>query len=216
MSTSISVFKFNITTIRVVMRLGEPWFVAKDVCEVLEVKNVSDALSRLDADEKGIVSVDTSGGKQNVSIVSESGLYALILSSRKDTSKPFRRWIRDLLVSLRKSSEFNDYIESNRGVSNLSGFIYLAMTPNGWCKIGMSKEPYRRMSSLQTGTPLEVTLVHRVFTFNMPALEKALHDYFDAYWMRGEWFNLPKDCIKGFPAIANELDADLELVRLPG
>lgn len=79
----------------------------------------------------------------------------------------------------------------------------------------MSETPYRRMTALQVGTPLEITLVHRIFTLNMSALEKALHGYFDAYWIRGEWFDLPEDCIKDFPAIANELDADLELVRLP-
>ena len=96
-----------------------------------------------------------------------------------------------------------------------SGFVYLAMTPNGWCKIGMSKQPYRRMSSLQTGTPLEVKLIHRVFTFDMVELEKALHEYYAAYWMRGEWFDLPDECIREFPTIANELDAKLEQVCLP-
>lgn len=96
-----------------------------------------------------------------------------------------------------------------------SGFVYLAMTHNGWCKIGMSKQPYRRMSSLQTGTPLEVKLIHRVFTFDMVELEKALHEYYAAYWMRGEWFDLPDECIREFPTIANTLDAKLEQVCLP-
>jgi len=96
-----------------------------------------------------------------------------------------------------------------------SGFVYLAMTHNGWCKIGMSKQPYRRMSSLQTGTPLEVKLIHRVFTFDMVELEKALHEYYAAYWMRGEWFDLPDECIREFPTIANALDAKLEQVCLP-
>ena len=62
---------------------GEPWFVAADVCRALELERTNRALSRLDDDEKGTHSVSTPGGRQMMSIVSESGLYALVLSSRK-------------------------------------------------------------------------------------------------------------------------------------
>jgi len=69
--------------VRVVMRDSEPWFVAKDVCDCLEIGNSSDAISRLDEDEKGVVLNDTPGGTQNHSIISEPGLYSLVLGSRK-------------------------------------------------------------------------------------------------------------------------------------
>ena len=75
--------------VRVVECEGEPWFVAKDVCECLELTNTSQTLSHLDDDEKGIISNDTPGGKQEMSIISEPGLYSLILRSRKPEAKAF-------------------------------------------------------------------------------------------------------------------------------
>jgi hypothetical protein len=107
---------------------------------------------------------------------------------------------------------------SDSGVNNKdsSGFIYLAQAATTqWFKIGMSKTPYKRLSSLQTGSPLEVTLIHRIFTLDMPALEKALHEYYNAYWLRGEWFNLPQECVLEFPSVANLLDTSLEQTCLP-
>ena len=62
---------------------GEPWFVAAGVCKALLIKNTSDALSRLDADEKGIALVDTLGGRQEMFTVNESGLYSMIIGSGK-------------------------------------------------------------------------------------------------------------------------------------
>ena len=79
----------------------------------------------------------------------------------------------------------------------------------------MSKQPYKRMQSLQTGSPLEIILLHRIYTFDMVALEKALHDYYAAYSLRGEWFDLPAECIREFPAIANQLDTAIEQICLP-
>lgn len=62
-------------------------FVAKDVCDCLEIKNNRDALSRLDADEKGVVLTDTLGGVQELTAINEAGLYSLVLSSRKQEAK---------------------------------------------------------------------------------------------------------------------------------
>lgn len=89
--------------IRVVEKNGEPWFVAADVCRALDIKNSRDALSRLDDDEKGVVLTDTLGGKQEISIVNEPGLYSLVLGSRKPEAKAFKRWItHDVIPSIRK------------------------------------------------------------------------------------------------------------------
>lgn len=89
--------------VRVVDVNGEPWFVAKDVCECLELTNTSQTLSYLDDDEKGITTNDTPGGAQEMSIVSEAGLYSLILRSRKPEAKTFKRWItHEVLPAIRK------------------------------------------------------------------------------------------------------------------
>ena len=86
---------------------GEPWFVAKDVCQALGVKNPRDAVSYLDEDEKGVVLTDTLGGTQRMNAVNESGLYALIMQSRKPEAKPFRKWVtKEVLPSLRKTGVY--------------------------------------------------------------------------------------------------------------
>jgi len=71
----------------------KPWFVAKDVCDVLEIKNSNSTLALLDDDEKLISTVWTAGQNREVTIVNEPGLYSLILRSRKTEAKDFKRWI---------------------------------------------------------------------------------------------------------------------------
>lgn len=82
---------------------GQAWFVAGDVCKALGIRNVSDALSRLDDDEKGVGNTDTLGGIQQVATVNESGLYTLIFRSRKEGAKRFKKWVTShVLPSIRK------------------------------------------------------------------------------------------------------------------
>ena len=94
--------------VRTVTKDGEPWFVAADVCRALEVGNSRQALSRLDDDEKGVISTDTPGGEQKMSIVNEPGLYSLVLGSRKPEAKNFKRWItHEVIPSIRKTGSYS-------------------------------------------------------------------------------------------------------------
>lgn len=94
-------------TVRVAEHNGEPWFVAKDVCDALGINKHRDAVSRLDSDERESVLVDTPGGKQEVSAVSEPGFYKLVLKSRKPEAKAFQRWItHDVLPSIRRQGGY--------------------------------------------------------------------------------------------------------------
>lgn len=89
--------------IRTTIKDGEPWFVAADVCRALEIANNRDALTRLEQDEKGVALTDTPGGTQEVTIVNEPGLYALVLGSRKPEAKAFKRWVtHEVIPSIRK------------------------------------------------------------------------------------------------------------------
>ena len=93
--------------VRVVECEGEPWFVAKDVCECLELTDVSKTISLLDDDEKGTNSIRTPGGEQQMLVVSEPGLYSLILRSRKPEAKAFKRWVtHEILPSIRKTGHY--------------------------------------------------------------------------------------------------------------
>ncbi|WP_339171517.1 BRO family protein [Anoxybacillus sp. FSL W8-1294] len=101
------VFTYGETQIRTVVQSGEVLFVGKDVCDVLEIKNSRDALGRLDEDEKGVVLIDTPGGKQQMLCINEAGLYSLILTSRKPEAKQFKRWVtHEVLPTIRKTGGY--------------------------------------------------------------------------------------------------------------
>lgn len=94
--------------VRVVERENVPWFVAADVCKCLEIANPSDAIGRLDEDEKALVSIEgLSRGNSLGNIVSEPGLYTLILGSRKPEARAFKRWItHEVIPSIRRHGAY--------------------------------------------------------------------------------------------------------------
>lgn len=105
MSNNICTFSFATQSVRVLMIDDAPWFVAADVLSVLTLDRK--ALERLDSDEKGVSSIHTPGGPQEMTIVNESGLYALILTSRKPEARKFKKWITsEVLPALRKQGRY--------------------------------------------------------------------------------------------------------------
>ena len=102
-----TIFTYENREVKTIEKNGEPWFVAKDICDVLEVRNPSDALSRLDDEEKSSIILNdrtSSGGNPNVAIINESGMYSLVLSSRKPEAKVFKKWVpNSVLPSIRKA-----------------------------------------------------------------------------------------------------------------
>ncbi len=109
--SNLQQFAFNSQSVRVVSVNDDPWFVATDVCEILEIGNVSQALSRLDEDEKNtIILNDGKRGNPNTAIISESGLYSLTLGSRKPQAKDFKRWVtREVLPTIRKTGKYEAF-----------------------------------------------------------------------------------------------------------
>ena len=107
MSNDLITFEFVTQSVRVLIIDGEPWFVAVDVCAALHINNNRMALERLDDDERGVSVMDTPGGPQKMSIINESGLYALILTSRKPEAKKFKKWVTsEVLPTLRKQGHY--------------------------------------------------------------------------------------------------------------
>ena len=93
--------------IRTLLIDGEPWFVAADVCKALEIGNPADAMRRLDADERTLVSIEGASNGLPVNAVNEPGLYTLILGSRKPEAKAFKRWItHEVIPSIRKHGAY--------------------------------------------------------------------------------------------------------------
>lgn len=84
---------------------GEPWFVAKDILTTLDLDRK--ALERIDPDEKGVNSIHTLGGTQEMTVVNESGLYSLIMGSRKKEARVFRKWVTaEVLPAIRKTGSY--------------------------------------------------------------------------------------------------------------
>lgn len=107
--SEIQVFRFpdGDQPVRTVMRGGEPWFVGRDACDVLGISKPENSLALLDEDERGTHTVGTLGGRQAVTVISEAGLYSLILRSRRQEARAFKRWItHEVLPALRQTGRY--------------------------------------------------------------------------------------------------------------
>ena len=105
--SNIIPFDFNGSQVRVTDMEGNPWFVAKDVCLILGFRDAFNGTRYLDEEEKATLIQSTPGGDQEVTIISESGLYSLVLRSRKPEAKAFKKWVtRDVLPAIRKTGAY--------------------------------------------------------------------------------------------------------------
>ena len=111
--SQLSTFKFESNSIRTLAINNEPWFIAKDLCDAINISNYRDAIEKLDEDEKGVALTDTLGGKQEMAVVSESGMYTLILRCREAVKKGsiphrFRKWVTaEVLPQIRKTGSYS-------------------------------------------------------------------------------------------------------------
>lgn len=104
----LQVFNYGSAEVRTVMVDGEPWWVAKDVCDILEHTNPSVAIDMLDADERCKKSLGRQG---DAWVVSEPGLYQLIMRSNKPQAKPFQRWVtHEVLPQIRKTGAYGHMV----------------------------------------------------------------------------------------------------------
>lgn len=94
--------------IRTVVKDGEPWFVGKDIAKILEYRETAKAIrTHVDSEDKGVSILDTPGGKQEITIINESGFYSLVLSSKMPRAKDFKRWVTaEILPTIRKTGGY--------------------------------------------------------------------------------------------------------------
>ena len=107
---------------------GEPWFVGKDIAAALGYKETAKAIrEHVDREDKGVSEMDTPGGKQKLTIVNESGVYSLILSSKLDSAKAFKRWVTsEVLPSIRKHGAYMSPATLEAALLNPDTLIRLA------------------------------------------------------------------------------------------
>ena len=104
---ALQVFRFENAEVRTLERNGEPWFVAKDVADILDLDQPSNSMRNFPDNEKGMYSIHTPGGQQEMLIVNEPGLYRLIFQSRKAEAEKFKTWVfTDVLPSIRKNGGY--------------------------------------------------------------------------------------------------------------
>ena len=113
---------------------GEPWFVAKDVCATLDIADTSQAAERLSSEEKLMRVLHVSGQRRKVLCINESGLYALIFSSRKPEAKAFRVWVTsEVLPAIRKTGEYKTEFKRVRDKSKKTRFEFTDMLKAHGC-----------------------------------------------------------------------------------
>lgn len=135
-------FIFDTLPVRAVLRDGEPWFVAADLAAVLDYSETAAMTRHLDDDEKGLSTVQTLGGPQEMTIISESGLYAAILKSRKPEARQFRRWVTgEVLPSIRKTGSYQmaDHARRTRDVFDVAGTVVKAQGLRGAARVKVAR-----------------------------------------------------------------------------
>lgn len=138
-------------SLRVIERDGEPWFVAKDVCDALGLR-VDNVRAAADPDEYETLNVSVSNGKRGgarrLALLSESGLYTAIIRSDKDTARPFRKWVtREVLPAIRKRGAFMTQDTAQRVIDNAQEGVRIAHEQLASARKGC---PIDRLSALHT------------------------------------------------------------------
>lgn len=195
-------FQFDSREVRTMLIDDQPWFVASDVCAALCIVNTARAISRLDEDERGIHSVNTPSRnqhgtfgivEQNMGFINESGLYSLILTSRKDEAKRFKKWITaEVLPAIRRTGQYHDSV--NKMATLVDALI-------GMTEVNVLKGLIRDKSKvvpIDKRRSFQQTMHNRLHTrFNVPRIEliqagefEAACNFVAAYALEGEW--LPK------------------------
>jgi hypothetical protein len=178
----LETFDFNTVPVRVLLRDEQPWFVAADVCRVLEIQNPSDAIKSLDEDES--ITLDNADGNPRAGIahklrlISESGLYTLIFKSRKAEAKKFRKWVTaEVLPAIRRTGGYALPVgnSASEGLELMSVLAFVRDCCAGWplerqMAYGMMVRRYAKSMGVVFQT-VEEPGVGRVFAFARPVLE---------------------------------------------
>jgi hypothetical protein len=183
-------FKFEAREVRTLLIDDQPWFVANDISEALQYSVASAMTRHLDDDEKGVSTVHTLGGEQEMLVINESGLYSAILRSRKAEAKRFKKWITaEVLPTIRKTGRYAD-TDSKMGT-----LIGETIGTNGFNMLGSLIKG--KVVSLPAQTQRRATAkiwsqTHAAFgvrsAADIPASQlDAARNFIAAYALEGEW-----------------------------
>lgn len=198
--------------IRTVEINNEPYFVGKDVADILGYTNARKALTdHVDEDDKGVTKCDTLGGSQNMTVINESGLYSLILSSKLPTAKKFKRWVTsEVLPSIRRHGMYaTDELIANPDIA-IAAFQalkeereqrqLLQFECNKQKQIIGELKPKADYTDiiLQSKSLVTVTQIAKDYGMSGTAMNEMLHNYGVQYKQSGQWLLYSKYHNNGF------------------
>ncbi len=188
---------------------GEPWFVGKDVAEALGYNNSRDAIRKhIDTEDKGVANCDTLGGEQELTIINESGLYSLILSSRLESAKKFKRWVTtQILPAIRKHGAYaTDETLEKALTSPEFGIRLLTALKDERDKVQklevenafLSVKAKYYDAILNSTNSVPVTQIAKDYGMTAIAFNQLLHGYKIQYPIRNSWVLFAEYADKGY------------------
>ena len=215
---NLLVKQFNGLNIQVYGSYEEPLFKAKDIGDLLEIKDIKSTIRDFDKDEVHSMHLtDSLGREQETNMLKEQGLYKILMISRKPIAKQFQKWVFDVIKQIRlkgkydlekKLEERNKQIEETTRELHLykqktyeeiekTGHVYIIRTDGGY-KVGKTKDINNRVKGLQTGNNREIEVVFDFKTSNSDLLEKNVHYILDRYRCNSnrEFFDCDPEYIK--------------------
>lgn len=196
--------------VRTLVKDGEPWFVGKDVAEVLGYSNTRDAIAKhVDEEDKGVAKCDTLGGTQDLTVINESGVYALVFGSKLPTAKKFKRWVTsEVLPTLRKtgtyttpSYQIEDPIErAQKWIEEYKERQTLLETAKKQEQIIGELKPKADYTDriLQSKSLVPVTSIAKDYGMSAQGFNKVLHDAHIIYKVGNQWVLYGKYQAKGY------------------
>nr|UVM86199.1 MAG: antirepressor protein KilAC domain protein [Bacteriophage sp.] len=215
MNTEIQTFNFNNATMRTLTdTAGDPWFVLKDCMSILGLSNPTETVKMFDDDEFSTTEViDSIGRRQQTYIISEAGLYGLVLKSRKPEAKEFKRWVtHEVLPTIRKTGGYIPATEADSDEDILAKAVLIAQKTIDLknqqlrAKDAQIKELEPKAQALDAFTEIEDRLLVRdaakiLSNAGIPVSEKQLREWMTAndwiYKHNGSWHATAKHCTAG-------------------
>lgn len=193
-------------TVRTIERNGEPWFVGKDVAAALGYKDPTKAArERVDEEDRGVAKIDTPSGEQEMTVINESGLYSLVLSSKLPSAKKFKRWVTsEVLPSIRKTGAYavpKDYPSALRALADAEEQKMKLLAENQRQAQAIADfEPIRQYVDeiLESPSAMATSQVAADYNLSAKALNKILFDAGIQHSVNGQWILYKRHMGKGY------------------
>ena len=206
---NLLVKQFQDLNINIYGTYEDPLFKAKDIGDLLGIKEIKSTIRDFDSDEKGVHTMHTLGGQQEITMLTEQGLYKVLMTSRKEVAKQFQKWVYQVIKEIRKKGkyqleekllqnqqqlllkeqkliqkeqELKYYKELTYEEVEKTGYNYILSTDKpGIYKEGLAKDPKKRIKGLQTGNVDDIQILFEYPTSNPALLESFVHFVLDRY-----------------------------------